>query len=294
MGNKNYWSLQPRISGRYLLNGNSSVKASYASMTQFMHLLTNAGIGLPTDLWLPATERVKPQLAHQWAAGYAKTIKGKYELSLEGYYKIMDNLIEYKDGASFFSTDQDWQDKIESGRGWSYGGELLLEKKLGKTTGWIGYTLSWTNRQFENLNFGEVFPYRYDRRHDLGVAVTHEFNDRVSVGMVWVYGTGNAVTLGLERYQPASISQFDWYSEVEHIEGRNNYRMPAYHRLDLSVNLKKDRKWGQRTWSFGVYNVYSRQNPFYLEFGYDNSGNRKLFQYSLFPIIPSFSYSFKF
>ena len=294
VGNKNYWSLQPRISGRYLLNGNSSVKASYASMTQFMHLLTNAGIGLPTDLWLPATERVKPQIAHQWAAGYAKTIKGKYELSLEGYYKIMDNLIEYKDGASFFSTDQDWQDKIESGRGWSYGGELLLEKKLGKTTGWIGYTLSWTNRQFENLNFGEVFPYRYDRRHDLGVAVTHEFNDKVSVGMVWVYGTGNAVTLGLERYQPASISQFDWYSEVEHIEGRNNYRMPAYHRLDLSVNLKKDRKWGQRTWSFGVYNVYSRQNPFYLEFGYDNSGNRKLFQYSLFPIIPSFSYSFKF
>ena len=126
------------------------------------------------------------------------------------------------------------------------------------------------------------------------MAVTHEFNDKVSVGMVWVYGTGNAVTLGLERYQPASISQFDWYSEVEHIEGRNNYRMPAYHRLDLSVNLKKDRKWGQRTWSFGVYNVYSRQNPFYLEFGYDNSGNRKLFQYSLFPIIPSFSYSFKF
>ena len=171
---------------------------------------------------------------------------------------------------------------------------LLLEKKLGKTTGWIGYTLSWTNRQFENLNFGEVFPYRYDRRHDIGVAVTHEFNERVSIGAVWVYGTGNAVTLGLERYQPATVSQFSWYTDIEHIEGRNNYRMPAYHRLDLSVNLKKERKWGERTWSFGIYNVYSRQNPFYLEFGYDSVGNRKLFQYSLFPIIPSFSYAFKF
>lgn len=294
VGSTNYWSLQPRISGRYLLNNNSSVKASYASMTQFMHLLTNTGIGLPTDLWLPATERVKPQTSHQWAAGYAQTIKEKFELSIEGYYKVMNNLIEYKDGASFFSNDQDWQDKIESGRGWSYGGEILLEKKRGKTTGWIGYTLSWTNRQFENLNFGEVFPYRYDRRHDLGLAITHEFNDRVSIGAVWVYGTGNAVTLGLERYQPATVSQFSWYTDIEHIEGRNNYRMPAYHRLDLSVNLKKEMKWGQRTWSFGIYNVYSRQNPFYLEFGNDSAGNRKLYQYSLFPFIPSFSYAFKF
>ncbi|MBL4703485.1 MAG: TonB-dependent receptor plug domain-containing protein, partial [Flavobacteriales bacterium] len=294
VGSKNYWSLQPRINGRYLLNDVSSIKASYASMTQFMHLLTNAGIGLPTDLWLPATERVKPQTAHQWAAGYARTFKKKYEVSVEGYYKIMNNLIEYKDGASFFSTEQDWQDKIEVGRGWSYGGELLIEKKIGKTTGWIGYTLAWTNRQFENLNFGEVFPYRYDRRHDIGAALTHEFNDRVSVGVVWVYGTGNAVTLGLERYQSVYGTQFGWGGEIEHIESRNNYRMPAYHRLDVSVNLKKEMKWGERTWSFGVYNVYSRQNPFYLAFGYDDTGNRKLYQYSLFPFIPSFNYAFKF
>ena len=214
----------------------------------------------------------------------------------------MDNLIEYKDGASFFNTQLDWQSKIQAGRGWAYGGELLIEKKIGKATGWIGYTLSWSNRQFDSINFGEPFPYRYDRRHDIGVAFTYEFNDHVNMGIVWVYGTGNAVTLGQERYLSLDEVQmslnngsFDSYSQgIEHISSRNNYRMAAYHRLDLSVNCTKQKKWGERTWSFGVYNVYNRQNPFYLEFTNDNNGNPQLSQYSLFPIIPSFNYSFKF
>ena len=127
-----------------------------------------------------------------------------------------------------------------------------------------------------------------------GIAITHEFNKNVSVGIVYVYGTGNAVTLGLERYRPYDAVFNQSFQEVEHIESRNNYRMPAYHRLDASVNLEKDTKWGRRTWSFGIYNVYNRQNPFYLEFGYDDNGSRVLKQYSLFPIIPSVSYSFKF
>lgn len=293
-GGKTYYSLQPRASARYLIDDKSSVKASYSRMTQYLHLLTNAGIGLPTDLWLPATDRIKPQDSHQWAVGYARTFKKKYEVSFEAYYKTMNNLIEYKDGASFFGNDQDWQDKVEVGKGWSYGGELMLEKKIGKTTGWIGYTLSWSNRQFDNINFGQKYPYRYDRRHDIGLAITHEFNENVSVGVVYVYGTGNAVTIGLERYRSYNSVFTPSGREVEHIESRNNYRMPAYHRLDASVNLEKDTKWGRRTWSFGVYNLYSRQNPFYLEFGNDSKGNRVLKQYSLFPIIPSVSYSFKF
>ncbi|MGD1848264.1 MAG: TonB-dependent receptor domain-containing protein [Salibacteraceae bacterium] len=297
-GNKFYFSLQPRFSGRYLLRDNMSIKASYARMTQFLHLLTNAGIGLPTDLWLPVTDRVPPQQSHQVALGVAYTHRKKYEISLEGYYKSMDNLIEYKDGASFFGSDSDWQNKVEVGRGWSYGAEFLLEKKVGKTSGWIGYTLSWTNRQFDNLNFGETFPYRYDRRHDIGIALTHKFNEKVDVGVVWVYGTGNAVSLGLERYN--SLATFlgndpsEWGGEVEHIQERNNYRMPSYHRLDLGVNLHKDTRWGQRTWSFGLYNVYSRQNPFYLYFAQNSNGSRELTQISLFPILPSFSYQFKF
>jgi hypothetical protein len=302
VGNVRYPSLQPRFSIRYLLTENASLKASYASMTQFLHLLTNSGIGLPTDLWLPATESVKPQYSNQFAAGIAKTFLNKYELSLEGYYKTMENLIEYKDGASFFNTDQDWQTKIYAGRGWSYGGELMLEKKVGKTTGWIGYTLSWSNRQFDSINFGNVFPYRYDRRHDIGIAITHELNDNINIGLVWVYGTGNAVTLGQERYlslfdtQVPSLADFNinQYSGIEHIEGRNNYRMPAYHRLDVSMNFKKEKKWGERTFSLGVYNAYSRQNPFYLEFTRNDNGNPQLSQYSLFPLIPSFNYAFKF
>ena len=307
VGNKQYSSFQPRISFRYLIDSKSSFKMGYAKMGQFLHLLTNSGIGLPTDLWVPATEKIKPQFSDQIAAGYARTFNDKFEVSLEGYFKTMDNLIEYKDGASFFDNETDWQDKIHIGRGWSYGGELLIEKKMGKTTGWIGYTLSWTNRQFDSINFGLTYPYRYDRRHDIGIAVTHEINDRINIGVVWVYGTGNAVTLGRESYSSFNTSLIDDIynfninnnfgnniSTVDHIEGRNNYRMPNYHRLDVSINMKKEKKWGERTWSFGLYNAYSRQNPFYLQFTRDEEGNSQLSQFSLFPLIPSFTYAFKF
>lgn len=302
VGNSVYNSFQPRLNSRVLLDDNSSLKISYARMAQFLHLLTNSGIGLPTDLWLPATERVKPQISDQWAIGYARTFLKKYELSLEAYYKTMDNLIEYKDGASFFDSQLDWQDKIHTGRGWSYGIEVLMEKKIGKATGWIGYTLSWTNRQFDSINFGNSYPYRYDRRHDIGVALTYEINENINMGLVWVYGTGNAVTLGQQRYLSISDVQgvfnngFDseGLNGIEHISSRNNYRMPSYHRLDWSLNFIKQKKWGERTISVGVYNMYNRQNPFYLEFTSDRNGNTQLSQYSLFPIIPSFNYSFKF
>ncbi len=292
---KTYYSLQPRFSGRFILSENTAVKASYASMAQFLHLLTNAGIGLPTDLWVPPTANIKPQISHQVAAGVARTIKKEYEISVEGYYKKMKNLIEYKDGASFLGNADNWQTKVETGQGWSYGGEIMFEKKVGKTTGWVGYTLSWTDRQFEELNNGEKFPYRYDRRHDISVALTHKFNDRVDVGVVWVYGTGNAVTLPTERYRPAPGFNTSFYGgDVGYIESRNNYRMPSYHRLDIGVNLHKETRYGSRTWSFGLYNAYSRQNPFFLYFSNDRFGNTRLTQISIFPIIPSFSYNFKF
>lgn len=295
VGSTTYLSLQPRISGRYLLNERSSVKFSYANMAQFLHLLTNAGIGLPTDLWVPPTERIKPQFADQVALGYARNLNEAWQFSFEAYYKTMRNLIEYRDGASFLSSGTDWQDLVEVGRGWSYGSEWLLERRSGKTTGWIGYTLSWTERQFDALNFGEAFPYRYDRRHDLSIAVTHQFNDRVDIGLVWVYGTGNAVTLARERYRTLpQPGEQQWLTEIAHVDGRNDYRTPAYHRLDLGVNMHKKKRWGERTWSIGVYNVYSRQNPFYLFFSADDNGRQRLTQLSLFPLIPSATYNFKF
>ncbi|CAG0957264.1 Ferrienterobactin receptor [Flavobacteriales bacterium] len=292
---KTYTSLQPRVSLRYLLSEHSSVKASYSKMTQFIHLLSNSSIGLPTDLWLPVTDTIKPLYSNQFAMGYAHTFKSKYSFSVEAYYKNMQNIIEYKEGASFLGTDKDWQQKVEMGKGWAYGIETFIEKKTGKTTGWVGYTLSWSNRQFENLNFGKIFPYRYDRRHDVGIAVTHWFNEKVDVGIVWVYGTGNAVTLGMEKYQYAQTEYgYTSFQEIEHITERNNYRIPAYHRLDMGVNMHKKKKLWERTWSIGVYNIYNRKNPFYIYFSYNNHNERVLKQISLFPLIPSFTYSFKF
>lgn len=292
---KQYFSAQPRLAGRYLLNERTSLKLSYAHMAQFLHLLTNAGVGLPTDLWVPPTENIEPQLAHQVAAGVVRTLPQGFEVSLEGYYKLMQNLIEYKEGAGFLGNANDWQNLVEVGRGWSYGAELMIEKKVGKTSGWIGYTLSWTEREFEELNFGNPFPYRYDRRHDISLALTHTFNERVDVGLVWVYGTGSSITLPIERYRRLSGAGDPFGgSEIGHIDERNNYRMPAYHRLDLGVNLHRKTRYGSRTWSFGLYNAYSRQNPFYLYFSNDNRGNSRLTQLSLFPIIPSVTYNFKF
>ncbi|MCD4794887.1 MAG: TonB-dependent receptor [Bacteroidales bacterium] len=302
-----YQSYQPRISARYLITPKWSVKAAYTEMAQYLHLLTNTSIGMPTDLWIPVTDNIKPQKSTQYAFGSAYSING-YDISIEAYYKTMSNMIEYKEGASFFGgfgeegeSERVWENKIETdGKGTSYGIELLIKKNVGKTTGWIGYTLSKTDRQFSNISFGEWYPYTYDRRHDIGIVITHKFNDRIDIGATWVFGTGNATTLALERYQALSpVSSFygEMYFEevtLEHIEERNNFRMPAYHRFDLGVNFRKQKKHGKRTWSVGAYNVYNRKNPFFLRFGRDDNGDRALFQYSLFPIIPSVSYRFDF
>ncbi len=290
---KYYQSLQPRISMRYKITDNWSVKAGYSNMYQNIHLLTNASVGLPTDLWLPVTDTIKPQIANQIAISTVVNIRDKYDISLEAFYKKMDNLIEYKEGASFLSASNDWEDKIEIGQGWSYGVEFLIKKDYGKTTGWIGYTLSWAERQFENISFGERFPYRYDRRHDISFVLIHKFSNRIDIGATWVYGTGSAVTLPSEKYMAFNQS----YWSVSHFDKRNNFRLPAYHRFDFSVNFHKERRWGERTWSFGAYNLYNRQNPFFVYFTtnyINNVEQQQLIQVSLFPIIPSVSYRFQF
>lgn len=289
-----YKALQPRAAFNYRLDEKSSLKASYSRTAQFLHLLSSTSIGLPTDLWVPATNIIPPQYGNQVSLGYVRELPKGYRIGSEAYYKTMDNIIEYKEGASFFNTTTNWEDLVEVGKGWSYGAEVLFEKRTGKTTGWIGYTLSWTDRQFEKLNDGKVYPFRYDRRHDISVVVTHKFNDRVDVGVVWVYGTGNAVSLALEKYNGVSNGS-GYTNTIDYIGEKNDYRMPSYHRLDLGVNVHKKKKWGDVTWSYGLYNAYSRKNPFYLEFGYlRNSNDYVLKQISLFPIIPSISYNFKF
>ena len=304
---KTYTSFEPRASLRFLGSEKWSLKASYARMSQYIHLLTTSTISLPTDLWLPATKNVSPQESHQFAmGGFYKLPKG-FDLSVEMFYKTMDNLMEYKEGASFTGIGSNWESKIEFGKGWAYGIEVMLEKNIGKTTGWIGYTWSKSDRKFENLNFGEIFPAKYDRRHDISVVLTHKFNDRVDIGATWVFGTGNSTTLAYQKYSAGNIYSSGWWgNEIEYYGGRNNFRMPNYHRLDIGVNFHKNKKRGVRTWSVGAYNVYSRQNPFYLYWGQENEDgynadgwyfqNSKpaLKQVSLFPFIPSVSYSFKF
>ncbi|UOQ74232.1 TonB-dependent receptor [Hymenobacter cellulosilyticus] len=295
--NKIYPSVEPRLAARFLLTENWALKGSYARTTQYIHLLTNSGIGLPTDLWVPATAKVKPQRAQQVSLGAARTLQHKgeeYELSLEAYYKPMQNLIEYREGASFLgTTDSKWEDKVTSGQGWAYGTEVFLQKKSGRTTGWIGYTLAWSNRKFPELNQGRLYPYKYDRRHDASLVIVHKFSPTFTLSGTWVYGTGNATTLSEGRFRLGPYDQYEEYGP------RNSYRMRAYHRLDLDLSKTKKKKWGEVVNSFSLYNAYSRRNPYYMylssDYDYQTGQNKSVYkQISLFPIIPSFSKSFKF
>tara|TARA_B100000780_G_scaffold279100_1_gene255574 strand:+ start:1231 stop:3618 length:2388 start_codon:yes stop_codon:yes gene_type:complete len=289
-----YQSLQPRLSARYMLGDNNSIKWSYVQMVQYMHLLSNQTIGLPTDLWVPVTNSIAPQEAWQSAIGYAHNLGKGWELTLEGYYKDMQNLIEYKEGSSFLTSAEDWQQKVTTGRGWAYGLEFLLEKKTGKTTGWLGYTLAKSDRLFSDINNGDPYPYTYDRRHDISLTVSHEFNDQWSGGMVWVYGTGKATSIATRKYYGLTDINSFFTNVIEQTSGRNNFREPAYHRLDIGMTYHRKKKWGEVSWQFGIYNAYNRINTFFIDFGSDNNGNTVLKGYGLFPIIPSISYSFKF
>ena len=294
-----YTSLQPRVSMRYLLPHNIGLKASFATMRQYINLLSFEGIGLPTDLWLPTTARIQPQESWQAAIGAAKNFASDYEISIEAYYKKMKNLIAYKDGSGIFELT-DWQDRITQGNGEAYGLEFFLQKKTGKLSGWIGYTLAWNNRQFQDLNEGKTFPFKYDRRHDISLVTIYELSKGINLSGTWVYGTGNAVTLAKSSYgvQETYGTVNDPYTYVNTIEqygDRNSYRMRPYHRLDIGINFIKNKKNRTRTWSFGAYNAYSNKNPFFVYFSHDYYYDKKVLkQVSLFPIIPYITYSLKF
>lgn len=298
-----YTSLQPRLAVRYLVRPDWSVKASFGTMQQYLHLLTNTGINLPTDLWLASTDRIGPQRA--WQAALGTTVRrGVFVASLEGYYKDMRGLLEYEPGASYLSPNEDWQDKVEVGRGWSYGLEVLLRKKRGRTTGWVGYTLSWARRQFDGLNGGDPFPYRYDRRHDVAVVLTHALREGLDLGATWVYGTGQAVTLASARFFDGRVLDprfFGSSSELPELVAygkRGGYRLAAYHRLDVALNWNFGEAFffeaGESTLSVGAYNLYNRKNPFYLFTTREPNGERVYKQASLFPVLPFVSYRFRF
>ncbi len=297
-----YPSLQPRLRANFQITPDMSVKASYTRMVQYIHLLSNSDAGLPTDLWVPSTANIPPQKSDLFVIGWSASL-GKNHLldfTVEGYYKTMKNLIEFGDGESSFSTGSDWQNNVvKNGRGQAYGVEFLLQKKEGNTTGWIGYTWSKNMRQFDQLNRGEPFPYRFDRRHVFTMVINHQINEKWSFSGNWVYSTGEAVTLALTKY-PVSVLDTepdltinipDPFTDNAFIyDKRNNYRMPAYHRLDIGIHYTESNGRKSRTWSFEIYNAYNRKNPYYLYFNRDDQGQMKLYSFSLFPIIPSISF----
>ncbi|MEN9332974.1 MAG: hypothetical protein RLY35_154 [Bacteroidota bacterium] len=314
-----YWGWEPRLNARYLINEHWSVKGGYARMNQYMHLLSNTGIGLPTDLWVPATEKVRPMRSDQWALGTTKDFEGKdWSITIEGYYKRMDNVLQYKEGASFLETgvlsedsEISWQDNVTSGQGKSYGAEFLLQKPVGKLSGWIGYTLSWTKLQFDDLNNGQPFFARYDRRHDFSAVAIYELSDDITLSGTWVYGTGQAITLPNANYQvmqhdPNSANGFsggyyDYFGgygqqgiSVQDYGAKNSFRMAAYHRLDLAIQFHKQMKRAERTIEVGLYNAYNRKNPFFYQINTRSNGQSYLSQVSLFPVLPSISWNYKF
>jgi len=288
-----YNGFEPRLSARYTLSATSSLKASVTRNLQYIHLVSNAGTTLPTDLWVPSTFTVQPQISWQYAAGLFKNFNNnQYETSLEVYYKDMRNQIEYKEG--YTPSLRDPELDFTFGRGWSYGSELFVNKLRGRLTGWVGYTLSWTWRKFKQLNGGEKFPAKYDRRHDLSVVGMYELNPKWKLGGVFVYGTGNATSLPVRFYLVEGVLTQE-YSKV------NQYRLAPYHRMDVSATymprVNKSKRI-QSSWVFAIYNVYSRLNPYFIYFDQNGSaldGSLRIDakQVSLFPILPSVTWNFK-
>lgn len=292
-----YRSLQPRIGLRYLASDKFSFKASFSTMYQYINLLASETINLPSDLWVPSTKNIKPQESWLAAVGVATTI-GPFELEVEAYYKGMENVLSYKEGATFLADNVvNWEDKVTMGNGESYGAEVFLQKSKGRLTGWVGYTLSWTNRQFDDINGGEKFPFRYDRRHDASIVMSYDIKENIKLSANWIYGTGEAVTL--PQYTIATFSSFSERIQYTDQGGdKNSFRMSPSHRLDWSISFKKQKKRFLRTWVIGFYNSYYRKNPFYVSVNtiYENGKlvDKKIKEHSLIPIIPSVSYQLKF
>lgn len=294
----NYLRLEPRASIKLTTGEQSSVKAAYTMMNQFLHQIPSSTASVPTDVWIPSTSRTKPQQSTQYALGYFRNMDdNNLEFSLEGYYKDMKNQVLFPEGNQLvedFAVDT----ALVYGKGWSYGAELFLRKNEGAFTGWIAYTLSWTWQQFDNLNFGEKFPFRYDRRHSFNLVGTYELNDRWKLSGAFIYNTGIAYTLPEGRF-PSSLGPTLFEGNYFVYLNRNNQRLGAYNRLDLSaIHTREGTLWGRpfiSEWVFGVYNVYSRQNPYFVYLKVDPVTDQpQAIQVTLLPIIPSISYNFKF
>lgn len=307
---KIYQTWEPRISLRTALSDRLSLKSSYSRMNQFVQQISDSYISLPTDFWMPVNSNFKPLASDQVSAGLYYEHPRGYSFSVEGFYKYMRNLLEYKEGYAYMPVSVSWDQKLTQGRGWSYGAELTVEKKTGKLTGMLGYGLLWSDRQFAELNKGNRFPSKYDNRHKINIVVNYKLNETFELNGGWTYITGNRMTLMFEDYLNFSVDGFDptlaptnpfqedW---VNYYKEKNNVRLPAYHRLDLGLNIYRPLKKGRMgIWNISVWNAYCRMNPIAIRTYtmYSDRDKQKIsprFQtIGLFPLIPSVSYTYKF
>lgn len=287
---KTYVNIEPRVGINLLLSEKNSLKAFYGRNTQNLHLLSNSTTGSPTDLWIPSSYNVRPEISDQVSLGYFRNfLSNKLELSVETYYKWMQNQIDYKDGAEL-DFGENVESQLLTGTGRAYGIEFLFRKKVGKITGWVGYTLSRVEKKIEGINNDEYYPARQDRTHDISIVLMYQILPRLSVAATWVYYTGNAVTFPSGKYEIQG-QVVNYYTE------RNAYRMPDYHRMDLGITFDgKKRKRFESSWNLSFYNLYTRENAFTITFEEDPNDPSKTqaVQTSLFKIIPSITYNFKF
>jgi hypothetical protein len=287
---KSYYNLEPRISASYPLNNTSTIKIGYARNTQNLHLMSNSTGGSPTDAWIGNSYNIKPELADQFSIGFSKNLNNNaFELNTEAYYKTMANQIDYRDGADI-NTVPDIESELLFGKGRAYGIEMLLKKKKGRLTGWIGYTLSKTEKQINGINNNQWYNAKQDRTHDVSIVGVYTLSERWTLSGTFIYNTGNAVTFPTGKYVLNNMVIYQYGA-------RNADRMPATHRLDISATYERpSRKRWQGSWSFGLYNVYGRRNPFAITFKENKDNPQKIdaVQTSLFQWVPSITYNFKF
>ena len=275
------YSLQPRFALKYSLSESRDLSISYSYIQQYLHLLSNTGLGLPADLWVPATDKVPPSASHQIAAGWSGAGPFESIITLEAYYKTFSSVIAYKDGVSLLSNFESWENKVESGKGRAYGFELWARKPTGRLNGWLSYTLAWNNRQFQQINNGEIFPFKYDRRHNISLFLNYPIpQKKSSLSLTWMYMSGSwqTVPVGVANVPYDLLTDLNGGTEniltlagitgfgnvTPYADSRNNYKLRPFHKLDISYQKTKVKKKYTRTWSYGMYNVYGRRNPYYI------------------------------
>jgi carboxypeptidase-like protein/TonB-dependent receptor-like protein len=288
---KTWVNPEPRVAASFVFNNDQSIKASYVRNVQNLHLISNSTSANPTDKWLANTNIIKPEISDQVSLGYYQNFfHDKVELSVETYYKSLQNQIDYRDGANIFENSDAIESELLFGTGRAYGIEWLLKKKTGKLTGWLAYTLSKTEKKIDEINNNQWYPARQDRTHEIAVVGSYQLNAKWIVSANWVFYTGDAVTFPAGKYRINDQTVF-YYTE------RNGYRMPNYHRLDLGATwtLKQKKRWSSEL-VFSLYNAYGRENAYTITFrdSKDDPEKTEVVRYALFKFIPSVSYNFKF